>query len=58
MIFLAIYVDDILMIWNKEEEMDWLKRYFGQQFKIKDLGQLHYFLGIEIVQEKDDIILT
>jgi hypothetical protein len=30
----------------------------GQEFALKDLGKLNYFLGIEVVQEQDGIILT
>lgn len=57
-IFLAIYVDDILMTWNNLEGMNELKSYIDQQFKIKDLGYLLYFLGIEAIQKDEDIILT
>lgn len=42
-IFLAIYVDDIIMTGNNIEVMSQLKDYLDQQFKIKDLGHLNYF---------------
>lgn len=58
MVFLAVYVDDKLMTSNDENEMIQLKQYLDQQFKIKDLGLLHYFLGIEAIQEAGNIILT
>ena len=55
-IFLDIYVDDILITWNNEEKTSCLKGFQDQQFKIKDLGHLHYFLIIEAVQANEDII--
>ena len=56
--FLAVYVDDILMIGNDEAEMNQLIQFLHQEFRIKDLGELHYFLGIEAVHEEGNIILT
>lgn len=41
----AIYVDDILLSGNDDEEMTSFKLFLDDQFKIKDLGHLHYFLA-------------
>ena len=38
--------------------MNSLKKFLDQQFRIKDLGKLHYFLGIEAIQQGKDLILT
>lgn len=56
--FLAIYIDDILMTGDDESEMGSLKIFLDQQFKIKNLGKTHYFLGIEAIQEGQNLILT
>ena len=57
-IFVAVYVDDILLTGNHLEEMHDLKAYLHSTFKIKDLGSLHYFLGIEILQASHGVIMT
>lgn len=43
-----IYVDDILISGNCKEAMNDLKNVLSQQFHIKDLGPVSYFLGLEI----------
>ena len=35
-----------------------MKRYFQNSFQTKDLGKLHYFLGIEVTRSKEDISLS
>ena len=45
---LLIYVDDIILAGNDKEEIARIKQALNQTFKIKDLGNLRYFLGLEI----------
>ncbi|KAF5457856.1 hypothetical protein F2P56_021933 [Juglans regia] len=47
---ILIYVDDILVIGNNLPTITTLKNHLATAFKIKDLGNLKYFLGIEITR--------
>lgn len=46
------------MTGDNEEEMVHLKQFLDQEFRIKDLGSLHYFLGIKAIPQGHDLILT
>ena len=43
-----VYVNDIIVTRDDHEEIQDLKDKLAKEFKIKDLGSLRYFLGIEI----------
>ncbi|XP_070676213.1 uncharacterized protein [Malus domestica] len=57
-IALLIYVDDILITGNDHEGINALKRFLHGHFKIKDLGNLKYFMGIEVSQSKKGIFIS
>ncbi|KAK1565777.1 hypothetical protein Q3G72_034774 [Acer saccharum] len=46
---LIVYVDDIILTGNDDDEVQKLKGFLAREFEIKDLGGLKYFLGMEIV---------
>ncbi|GKA71784.1 putative RNA-directed DNA polymerase, partial [Tanacetum coccineum] len=48
-IALLIYVDDIVITSNYVNEIDQFKSYLKSKFNIKDLGNLKYFLVIEVI---------
>ena len=54
----AIYVDDIMITGSNTSEISHLKQQLNTLFGIKDLGQLHYFLGLEVIHTAKDIILS
>lgn len=43
-----MYVDDIVLTNNCENELSNVKQIFHSNFRIKDLGLLKYFLGLEV----------
>ena len=53
-----IYVDDILLAGNNLQEMECLKRSILNRFRIKDLGDLKYFLGIEFSCSNKGIFMS
>ncbi|KAK1698636.1 hypothetical protein QYE76_015333 [Lolium multiflorum] len=57
-IFMLIYVDDIVVASSSEKVVGALLHDLGLDFALKDLGGLHYFLGIEVKKVHDGIILS
>lgn len=51
-------MDDILITGNNSSEITSLKEFLNIEFRIKDLGLLHYFLGLEILREPEGIIIS
>jgi hypothetical protein len=54
---LLIYVDDIILAGNSISEFDRIKHIMDKAFRIKDLGQLKYFLGIEVAHSQQGITI-
>ncbi|GKD57561.1 ribonuclease H-like domain-containing protein [Tanacetum coccineum] len=54
---LFVYVDDIVITGNNLSEIGKFKVFLKSKFKIKDLGKLKYFLGIEVLDNADDVCL-
>ncbi|KAK3008717.1 hypothetical protein RJ639_015401 [Escallonia herrerae] len=52
-----IYVDDVIVTATDSTKISWLKYYLDSKFHIKDLGNLKYFLGIEVARSSDGIVL-
>ena len=53
-VIIAVYVDDLLVLMETQDVMDEIKAILCDSFKMKDMGQLHYCLGISIVQNKEN----
>ena len=47
---IIIYVNDITLTGDHEEEIGKFKTFLAYEFEIKDLGNLKYFLGMEIAR--------
>jgi Reverse transcriptase (RNA-dependent DNA polymerase) len=57
-IFLLVYVDDIILTGNNVILIQNIIRLLDQSFTIKDLGELHFFLGIEVHRQDNGLLLT
>jgi len=51
-IYLVLYVDDILLIGNKKEIIQELKTQLSSKFNMKDLVAPKYILGMEIKRDR------
>ena len=56
MIFL-LYMDDLFLTGDEKLILD-SKRKLAAEFKMKDLGTMHYFLGLEVWQKSGEIVLS
>jgi histone deacetylase 1/2 len=57
-IFVLVYVDDIIVASSSQQATDALLRDLQQDFALKDLGNLHFFLGIEVTRKSDGLLLS
>uniref|UniRef100_A0A803P5C2 Reverse transcriptase Ty1/copia-type domain-containing protein n=1 Tax=Cannabis sativa TaxID=3483 RepID=A0A803P5C2_CANSA len=57
-ILLLVYVDDVILVSNHAQELEALKVRLNNKFKLKDLGELKYFLGLEIARSKQGIFVS
>jgi hypothetical protein len=54
---ITIYVDDLIVGGDNEKEVEHVKRLLKQKFDMKDLGELKFFLGIEVIRTPEGIWL-
>lgn len=52
-----VYADDLLLIENDHSMIQHTKEVLHTTFRIKDLGELKYFLGIEFARRKVVILM-
>uniref|UniRef100_A0A2N9HIN2 Integrase catalytic domain-containing protein n=1 Tax=Fagus sylvatica TaxID=28930 RepID=A0A2N9HIN2_FAGSY len=57
-ILLLLYVDDMIITGDDLIGIQELKNFLSQNFEMKDLGHLSYFLGLEITSSDDSFYLT
>ncbi|RVW41270.1 Golgin candidate 5 [Vitis vinifera] len=55
---LIVYVDDIILSGNDMGELQNLKKYLSEEFEVKDLGNLKYFLGMEVARSRKGIVVS
>ena len=52
MFVIAVYVDDIVLAGKSDRRLSEVKKALASKFDVKDLGKLHYFLGVKVVQDQ------
>lgn len=56
-VYMLVYVDDIIITWNSGQLIQHLISQLHSNFALKQLGELDYFLGIEVKHIKDGSLL-
>ena len=52
-----LYVDHLFLT-GADRLVSWCKKQLSSKFEMKDLGLMHYFLGLEIWQQSDAILVS
>ncbi|XP_071700028.1 uncharacterized mitochondrial protein AtMg00810-like [Rutidosis leptorrhynchoides] len=54
---ILVYVDDLIITGDYEDEIVQIKENLSIRFQMKDLGYLKHFLGMELERSEDSVIL-
>jgi histone deacetylase 1/2 len=57
-LFILVYVDDIIVASSSQEATNALLKDLEKEFALKDLGDLHFFLRIEVKRSFDGLLLS
>jgi hypothetical protein len=57
-IFALIYVDDIILTGSSNNVLSQLIATLSHDFPIKDLGNLNFFLGVEVIRQAKGLLLS
>jgi hypothetical protein len=58
LLLLVLYVDDLLITGFSTSMITAIKRILHDRFLMMDMGPLHFFLGLEIIQDASSIKLS
>eukprot|EP00253_Pinus_taeda_P016326 PITA_16326 len=58
LIILVLYVDDLILTGSDPNLINHMKSSLKKKFEMIDLGHLHYFLGLQVLQTKEVISLS
>ncbi|KAG8499008.1 hypothetical protein CXB51_005388 [Gossypium anomalum] len=58
LVYVLIYVDDIIITGNNSQAIDRFVHDLNARFSLKDLGQLNYFLSIQVTYDKGGVFLS
>ena len=57
-IVISLYVDDLLVTGSKPILVNQFKEQMKQVFEMTDLGEMSYFLGMEVIQSQQEIFIS
>ncbi len=50
-IIIVVYVDDLILVCNNKDKLLQVKEELYQKFEMKDLGDLHFLLNMEMERD-------
>ena len=56
-IILLLYMDDLFLTGNEKQIIE-CKKKLAEEFEMKDLGLMHYFLGLVVWKNSEGIFLN
>lgn len=54
-VYIVVYVDDVVVASEDESELESVYHEFSKHFETTELGQLKYFLGLEVERDKNGV---
>ena len=51
-VILSLYVDGILLVENSKMMIDTAKKWLSSNFKMKDIDEASYVLGVKIIRDR------
>ena len=58
MLIVCLYVDDLIYTGSNTDLFESFKKSMMAEFEMSDLGMMHYFLGIEVLQSSVGILIS
>lgn len=56
--YLLVYIDDLVLTSNQPQFLASIIDQLGDRFFLKDMGLLHFFLGVDVVPTKSGLFLS
>ncbi len=54
LVIIAVHVDYLIILAEDGQEMEETKKILKVEFKMMDMGELQYYVGVSIVQDKNN----
>ena len=58
LLIVAVYVDDLIIASNDQQLKDVFVEHLKAKFSMKDLGELHWCLGMRVLRDRDNRMIT
>jgi len=52
--FIVVYLDDLILVCNDQNKLLQIKEELNHKFEMKDPGELHFLLGMEVERNCDE----